>query len=492
MLAIRSTGLSLLASLALISIAAAQSEYVLSAPELNRTSRATVSNRELRIIDQTGRQTVYDRETRFDSVDGAFLAYHSRAGGQIIRWPAINRGPMQIGTSTRLSVEYRTSQMRVMPRNAPAAQVGGIAVPGGGAALSLPGSDLLAQVWQQHQTQPQLMRLTTSDDRGRQWSLSRAGRDRLSLLSIGDLNQSDWYVIPAASGYVRVQQVTNGEWLALTASPARRIVLQSVAQEPGQLWRVVRSNAVAGGYWLESAVMAGVALTGTPAGVSLLPIGTSPGQLWLPLEPTAGARYEPLWRTVSHEVRANPALPAAQIDLVNSHSSPLAIIIADRRATDSRTVRIEPGAQVTVPFDRDAGGTVVETYEVRGPSGLWDRQQFVTAIPPSAIYDLSVYEEFLQSIAIDRTGTSPNPIEDINYQPKSVGWVPLPAGAALPDRGLLDPFALAKAANNPGAVRRFDPRSLEKPSTALDPLEAKLREVAPPPPPSPTPARQKF
>ena len=108
------------------------------------------------------------------------------------------------------------------------------------------------------------------------------------------------------------------------------------------------------------------------------------------------------------------------------------------------------------------------------PAAYGINKQFVTQIPPAPIYDLSVYEEFLQSIAIDRTGTSPNPIEDVNYQPKSIGWLPLPPGAALPARGQIDAYEDAKAANNPGAVRRFDPRSLEKPSAQPDPLKAIL------------------
>jgi len=140
-------------------------------------------------------------------------------------------------------------------------------------------------------------------------------------------------------------------------------------------------------------------------------------------------------------------------------------------------IRLEPAGQVTVPFDRDAGATLVETYEIRGPSGVWDRQQYVTEIPPAAIYDLSVYEEILQSIAIDRTGTSPNPVEDVNYQPKSVGWLPLPAGTGLPDTGQIDVFAEAQAAKNPGAVRRMNPQSLEKPSRGADPLESILERA---------------
>ncbi|MCC6507750.1 MAG: hypothetical protein IT423_01480, partial [Pirellulaceae bacterium] len=63
--------------------------------------------------------------------------------------------------------------------------------------------------------------------------------------------------------------------------------------------------------------------------------------------------------------------------------------------------------------------------------------------------------------------------------------LPLPPGAALPDRGQIDAYQDAKAANNPGAVRRFDRRDLEKPNSQPDPLKSILDDVAPK-------ARQKF
>jgi hypothetical protein len=164
-------------------------------------------------------------------------------------------------------------------------------------------------------------------------------------------------------------------------------------------------------------------------------------------------------------------------------------------------VRIEPGAQVTYAFDRDAGAALVEVYETRSPGGVWNREQLVTQIPPATIYDVSVYEEFVQSIAIDRTGTSPNPIEDISVLPKSVGMVLLPPGAALPARGRFDAYAEAARAHNPGAVRRWDPKTFDRSSAAPDPIQAALQSVAPaepalvaPPPPTPpaTTDRQKF
>ncbi len=128
-------------------------------------------------------------------------------------------------------------------------------------------------------------------------------------------------------------------------------------------------------------------------------------------------------------------------------------------------MRIPAGQKQTMQLDRDSGATLYEEQEIRTASGIWDRQQYATPIPPAAFYDVSVYEEILQSIAIDRTGKSPNPIEDVNYQPKSLGWLQLPPGQGLQENGSLDLYELGKAAKNPGAVRRID-RELLKRKTA--------------------------
>jgi hypothetical protein len=98
---------------------------------------------------------------------------------------------------------------------------------------------------------------------------------------------------------------------------------------------------------------------------------------------------------------------------------------------------------------------VVETHEWVDPLGNVTRQEYSNPIPAAERYDISVYEKFLQSIAIDRTGKSPNKIEDINYQPKSVGRFVVPAGERLPERASIDVFGQARQANNPGGVRRI-------------------------------------
>ena len=111
--------------------------------------------------------------------------------------------------------------------------------------------------------------------------------------------------------------------------------------------------------------------------------------------------------------------------------------------------------------------------------GNWNQREFNTPIPPTVLYDMSVYEEFLQSIAIDRTGTSPNPIEDINYQPRSLGFFLVTPGAELPDGAEIDAYRVADDSQNPGAVRRLSPRDFQKTNAApeTDPLKDLLNKI---------------
>ncbi len=110
----RST-LALVTVLVLAEIACSQTRFELTAPSLNRTSQATLSPRELRVVDQEGRETHYLRAPALDSSDGRYLAYQDGPGGQVIRWPAANSGSMQIGTNNGGSYEFRTSQMKIVP-----------------------------------------------------------------------------------------------------------------------------------------------------------------------------------------------------------------------------------------------------------------------------------------------------------------------------------------------------------------------------------------
>ena len=180
-----------------------------------------------------------------------------------------------------------------------------------------------------------------------------------------------------------------------------------------------------------------------------------------------------------HQVVPNPPLSPTTARITNSHSDTLIVLVADRRKPQQlQRIRIPSRGSERVQLDRDAGATLVETVETMDAFGNWQQRQFKTPIPPSVLYDMSVYEEFLQSIAIDRTGKSPNPIEDINYQPRGVGFFIVPPGDNLPSLADIDAYRIADDAQNPFAVRKLSQRELERNSAApaTDPLKDLLKK----------------
>jgi hypothetical protein len=212
--------------------------------------------------------------------------------------------------------------------------------------------------------------------------------------------------------------------------------------------------------------------------LSLQPITFDPWQLWWPSAPTF-VLPQIQYRTVQQQVIANPSLPPVFANITNTHSDTLVVLVADRRNTSSlKKLKIAAGKSERIQMDRDPGATIVETFETMDGFGNWQQQQFNTTIPANVLYDISVYEEFLQSIAIDRTGTSPNPIEDVNYQPRSIGFFLVPPGDALPEESEIDAYGMAMSAQNPGSVRRLSQRDLElgNKGPANDPLKDLLKQ----------------
>ena len=320
----------------------------------------------------------------------------------------------------------------------------------------------------------QLLQIAAFDDSGSAMLLSRDPRLGLQLVRSRS-PATQWWIAPLENGYVRVQAYENGAVHALAASSRGRLSLSPLSQSSRQLWRVLPGRT-AGRFVLSSAAFPGYGLTYNQAGALVLqPIAFTATQLWAPLVVPGPPSFPPFYRSLSTEIIPNPPLPPAKIELVNTHKYALIVLLGDSRAGSVDQIRIEPRTSQVVVLERDAGASVVEVVEVRLPGGLWDRREFVTAIPAQAFYDLSVYEEHLQSIAIDATGKSPNPIEDVNYVPKSVGWIALPAGPEMPEVGQIDVYGRALAAKNPGAVRRMDPEQFEERS-AESPLERILEK----------------
>ncbi|MCA9157631.1 MAG: hypothetical protein KDA72_04850 [Planctomycetales bacterium] len=487
-------------------VAQAQEQYELVAPQRAASSKATITATELRVVGADGRVTVYSREPHFDSTGGEWIGYFSPSANQVLRWPSINRGNMQIGELNGGNVQYRYSQMSIQsigqypervvdkpvlpptinpglpppttpglpPAIAPAEHVRDSTRIGNLSTSDFFGQ-LLAGTNERNPISPRSLRIATYDGRSAPNLLTRSSGFELGSTNHVD-EASDWWISPAGAGMVRVQTYERGRVYAVSSQTNERVSLMPLAQDPRQLWRVTGAGRADNRYVLENAQFPGFCLANIAGGrVAMQPIHFAPTQLWVPLVPPPAPSFQPFYRTVRQEFHANPQLPPAQLELFNSHRYALMVLLGDKRAGAAvQQFRIPPGSSQVVSLDRDAGATVIETVELRNPLGVWESQQFVTAIPPSAFYDLSVYEEHLQSIAIDRTGKSPNQIEDINFVPKSVGWIPLPAGAGLPSVSRLDVYPRAQASNNPGAVRRLDPRQFDN-STPSNPLESLLQ-----------------
>lgn len=325
-------------------------------------------------------------------------------------------------------------------------------------------------------------------DSGRRIFLQSSPNGELLLAPQPRGIESAWYIVPVAQDMVRIQQSIGNRWFALGIDPVGLsgrgplgypVDFFPIGNSAQQLWRIQSLNV--GGYVIENVGMPGVWLTcGQNGGLWLQPLVNTPYQVWWP-QTISFPLPVPQYRNVAEQYVPNPPLPPAKLRVTNTHTDTLFIVLADRRSPNQLTkLRVPARGSETVTLDRDAGGTVVQTVEVADALGNWERYDYQIPVPPSILYDMSVYEEFLQSIAIDRTGKSPNVIEDVNYQPRSVGFFLLPAGDALPDSGTIDAYGAAVEANNPGAVRRIPKKDLPNSSSQApprDPLKDLLDKI---------------
>lgn len=470
----------------LTSVSQAQS-FLLTAPELGLNSTAHLSEQKLEIIDAQGAANIYDRDSDMDTEDGQWMGFRHRQTGKVLLWPASHSGHLQIGTSQRGVLRFQPSKMRIQPLNpvgnAPASDPSSLGRSPSGvkAAQSewsrLTRTDLFSRIYTEPNSrlpEPQPIHLVSHDAGGVGWAFTQQG----SRLACVRQYRPDalWWAAPAGPGLVRLQWFDAGRVMAVSVAGPQQLQLAAIANDPRQLWRLCPGFQQSGFFYLENIHFGGHYLTHLGLGnVGLQPMMGLPNQMWSILSPPANqiALLQPLWRSVSREIRPNPPLAPSEVELFNSHSSAVMVLLGDQRQSQAlQPIRIEAGSAVNVTVERDPGATLVEVVEVLSPLGDWSREELVTPIPSSSLMDLSVYEEFLQSIAIDRTGKSPNRIEDMNYAPRSVGLFFLPAGAELPDQARIDVYAQAKSADNPGAVRRLPPELLEK--ERKDPIQTIL------------------
>ena len=153
------------------------------------------------------------------------------------------------------------------------------------------------------------------------------------LATTANVSQAnDWWVTAAGHGLVRVQTYDHNRVYAVGAQSSARVALLPLAQDPRQLWRVTGAGRVAERYLLENAQFPGLCLTNLAGGgLTMQPITFAPAQLWVPLTPPPLPSFQPFYRSIQREVHVNPQLPAAQMELVNSHRSALLVVVGDNR-----------------------------------------------------------------------------------------------------------------------------------------------------------------
>jgi len=503
-----------------------QDVFVLSLPGAGgSSSMARLTAQELSIRDAAGQTTIYQRLQRYDTPDGSYIGYGSRAAQRVIQWPTANSGNMRIGTLRNGQIEFAPSRMTVTRPN-PNGGNYGVGNNGAGSYGGVAYGASASETWNEggYSTPSPIANSQnvnsgpfqggpigvgpvaggldpdgmvavqlSAGDPGQRFFLRANRPGQVSLVQQADQLDSAWYITPVGQDMVRVQQYIGGNWYALGVddralaaggmagglNSRASIRFSSLGSSANQLWRIQNFNG--GGYCFESVWMPGYGLTCDPRnGLWLQPITWSPWQIWWPQQPVFSLPA-PQYRVSSDQIVPNQPLPPVSLRVANTHTDTLLVLLADRRNPNQpRKLRIPAGGSETVTLERDAGATVIQTVEIMDAFGNWNRDQYQIPVPPAVLYDMSVYEEFLQSIAIDRTGKSPSAIEDVNYQPRSIGFFLLPAGAALQDRSVIDAYRAADDSKNPGACRKLSPRDFPSSSSQVaprDPLKDLLQQL---------------
>jgi hypothetical protein len=482
-------------AVSLASLAMAQQRFTLTSQEEGIQSQAKMDRDRLIIVDNRGNVSEYRRDGRSDPAGGQWQAYFSQSAGQFLLWPTSNRGNFLIGDVDRSGgVQYRQSRMVIQPEVAsgrdtrndrsnrqpatddprPQNSLKDRLQAEEQAALGIPGELFSRLARRQPVGDPGMFRLAVQDRDGVERVLTERAGQFLGLPE-GRSNPTDWTIIDHGQGIFELQTLRGSEVMALGIDERRNLMLVQTRVAINHLWRTVHFGGTAG-YLFESVYYPGYCLALTDNYTLFLDaIGSGSFQLWMPYEVPAVIWPEPVIRSVTTQVVLDPPLPPARLELFNSHRSAIRILLADRRPGGVVTeLTIAPNNSETISIERAPGARLIESREIRNGFGQWIQETVEFRIPPERIYDLSVYEEFLQSIAIDRTGKSPSPIEDVNYVPRSVGFLLIPSGDALPETTRWDLYRMALAADNPGAVRRFDPRAFDPRAfdrRGSDPLE---------------------
>jgi hypothetical protein len=172
----------------------------------------------------------------------------------------------------------------------------------------------------------------------------------------------------------------------------------------------------------------------------------------------------------------NPPLPPARVSFRNDGPREIQVAVVDlKNPSGTRSMRIRPAEVVDVQLTRDAGAKRVAHYRVVTLSGETITKRIQTEVQPTYRYEVVVHQWEMQSIAIDRTGKSPNRIEDINFQGLGLGRFPLPPGPQL-NSGTIDVYRAARGRGNEGTISPIFPRD-ELRADSASPLERAVLEL---------------
>ncbi|TWU16289.1 hypothetical protein [Allorhodopirellula heiligendammensis] len=161
---------------------------------------------------------------------------------------------------------------------------------------------------------------------------------------------------------------------------------------------------------------------------------------------TAAPLYpdQPQSTLIESRVIDDGKLPPVEMEFINTQNETLLVTLSDAQHPGKQPqYKIAPGGSQRVKLPRSAGQTRINRYQTWDAAGNPTEREVRVPIDPQVRYEVTVDRLRIQSIAIDRTGTSPNEIEDINMQSVRVGGFSLP-----PDDQLLsdtiDVFAAAQ------------------------------------------------
>jgi hypothetical protein len=179
---------------------------------------------------------------------------------------------------------------------------------------------------------------------------------------------------------------------------------------------------------------------------------------------------------IDSQTVANPPLPPARVTFRNDGPRDLRVTLVDLKdSSQTRSMRVRPGASADLQLARDSGATRTVVYRLSAPTGETTTREVHTDVQPKDRYEVIVHEWVMQSIAIDRTGKSPNPIEDVNLAGNPLGRFPLPPGPQL-HSGTIDVYSAARSRGNERTIAPIYPRE-KLPADPATPLEQTILEL---------------